>query len=403
MSGRKMNNPNQYSEEQLRNIVIQELTNSGWRFENDQFIPPIATNKQDIRNSHKYQRLERASGESKLLNKFRGNLLKEFAEGNEIDPFHFQPELIEVDSKSPDNNLFRFATFLWSVPVSHGYGRRMRYIIRDAYNGKLMGIFALMDPVFNLKVRDKVIGWNSNQRKNRLYNMMDAYILGAMPPYNYLLGGKMVALSTVSDQIRQAFHRKYSGTLPVWGKKEKDASLVLITTTSALGRSSIYNRIQLPGERCKVFQSMGYSGGWGHFHISDNTFNLLRDWLRGQGDTYADKHQYGDGPNWRLRTIRQAFDKLGFIGDSLKHGIQREVFLAPLAINFAEFLRGETNTPFYLSRDIQDLALYFRDRWMIPRSSRNAEWCNWRREDTWDRIAANLDLHPINGQQYSLF
>src|SRR5262249_41111946 len=69
-------------------------------------------------------------------------------------------------------------------------GRRLRYLVWDANNDKLIGIMALGDPVFNLKVRDELIGWDIKDRGKRLVNVLDAYVLGAVPPYNMLLGGQ---------------------------------------------------------------------------------------------------------------------------------------------------------------------------------------------------------------------
>ena len=76
------------------------------------------------------------------------------------------------------------ASLTWSVPVSNGFGRRLRYLVWDESNGKLMGLIAIGDPVFNLAARDKLIGWTSKDRNSRLVNIMDAYVLGAIPPYN---------------------------------------------------------------------------------------------------------------------------------------------------------------------------------------------------------------------------
>ena len=56
-----------------------------------------------------------------------------------------------------------------------------------------MGIIAIGAPVFNLSARDNLIDWNVKARSERLVNVMDAYVLGAVPPYNTLLGGKLVA------------------------------------------------------------------------------------------------------------------------------------------------------------------------------------------------------------------
>lgn len=394
---------NSLTADELRSMVTTELLQSGWTIVDNTFIAPKYENKQEIRNSHKYQRIERSSRLSKLIVNHRDELMSHFANGHEINPQKFSPEIIEIDSSSPDNNLFRFATLLWSIPVSQGYGRRMRYIVRDRYNGKLVGIFGLMDPVFNLKVRDQLIGWDHFQREDRLYNMLDAYVLGSVPPYNKLLGGKMIALAAISDEVRNDFRKKYSGKKTIIRGQEKEASLVLITTTSALGKSSIYNRIKLPDESERAYQSIGFSGGWGHFHISEPTFKALRDWLREQGPSYADRHKYKMGPNWRFRTIRQALALLGFEGDSLKHGIKREVYLAPLAKNYSEYLRGEEDVPEYYSRGLSDISEFFKDRWMIPRSQRMFDWCNWTREMTWAKIAENLESTLASQHQLNLF
>ncbi len=102
-----------------------------------------------------------------------------------------------------ESELFRYACLLWSVPVSQGFGRRVRFLVRDKQNGKLVGIFALGDPVFNLRCRDGFIGWSSGDREKRLYNVMDIFILGAVPPYNSLLCGKLIALLAASNEVRR--------------------------------------------------------------------------------------------------------------------------------------------------------------------------------------------------------
>jgi len=48
----------------------------------------------------------------------------------------------------------------------------------------------------------------------------------------------------------------------------------------------------------------------------------------------------GEGPNWRLRTIRAALGALNFNENILRHGIQREVFVSKLAANAFEVLRS---------------------------------------------------------------
>jgi hypothetical protein len=256
----------------------------------------------------------------------------------------------------------------------------LRYLVWDNHNGKLIGLIAIGDPVFNLSVRDKLIGWTVHDRAARLVNVMDAYVLGAVPPYNALLGGKLVACLLRSRDIYDDFTRKYGGSTGIISGAEKRARLLAVTTSSSMGRSSVYNRLKLQG--CEYLTSIGYTGGWGHFHIPDSLFAELREYLRDIGHGYADKHRYGEGPNWRLRTTRAALGALGFKEDMLRHGIQREVFLSFLASNARAILqtgRGRPNISSLLK--IEDIGQMAVQRWIAPRSSRRPEYRAWTPSD----------------------
>jgi hypothetical protein len=205
---------------------------------------------------------------------------------------------------------------------------------------------------------------------------MDAYVLGALPPYNTLLGGKLVACLVRSREIYEDFSRAYGSTIGIISRQSKSAQLLAVTTSSSLGRSSVYNRLQLEGMR--YFTSIGYTAGWGHFHIPDALFADLRDFLREIGHPYADMYRFGQGPNWRLRTTRAALAALGFNSDILHHGVQREVFLCTLASNALRLLRTGKGTPELSSlravREIGELAV---ERWMLERSRRRPEYRRW--------------------------
>jgi hypothetical protein len=102
------------------------------------------------------------------------DLIKYFASGEDIAPARISPVLDLVSSGTWEEDLFRLAS-LTSVPVSNGFGRRLRYLVWDKHNGKLMGLIAIGDPVFNLSVRDRLIDWNAQARGERLVNIMDAF------------------------------------------------------------------------------------------------------------------------------------------------------------------------------------------------------------------------------------
>jgi hypothetical protein len=82
--------------------------------------------------------------------------------------------------------------------------------------------------------------------------------------------------------------------------------------------------------------------GYGHFHLPDRVFDQLKQFLSERQHPYANGHQFGDGPNWRFRLIREAFRALDVDEKALKHGIGREVFVAPLAANAKSFLLGKS-------------------------------------------------------------
>jgi hypothetical protein len=320
-------------------------------------------------------------------------LINHFAAGSDVDPARISPILERISSESWESDLFRLASLTWSVPVSNGFGRRLRYLVWDEQNDKLMGLIAIGDPVFNLSVRDNLIGWSHKLRAHRLVNVMDAYVLGALPPYNTLLGGKLVACLVRSREIYEDFSRTYGGTIGIISRQNKSAQLLAVTTSSSLGRSSVYNRLKLEGVRC--FTPIGYTAGWGHFHIPDALFADLRDFLREVGHPYADMHRFGQGPNWRLRTTRVALAALGFNSDILHHGVQREVFLCTLASNALRLLRTGKGTPELSSlRTVREIGQLAVERWMLARSRRRPEYRKWSHAELTSLWSETLnDLH----------
>ncbi len=367
-------------EASLKRRFRKHLRSLGFQKAADGTLLPPGTGKDVVRSIHSAQRTDRLAVSQRFLAERSPKLLKHFASGGDVDPGNIRPKLQLVESNSWEGDLFRFASLTWSVPVSNGFGRRMRFLVWDEYNGKLIGIIAIGDPVFNLSVRDTLIGWDVKARGERLVNMMDAYVLGALPPYNALLGGKLVACIVRSRDVYDQFANAYGKTTGIISQQQKKARLLAVTTSSSMGRSSVYNRLKLNGT--EYFAPIGYTGGWGHFHIPDGLFADLRDYLREIGHSYADLHQYGEGPNWRMRTTRAALEALGFDDDLLRHGIQREVFLCRFADNAAKLLRtgkGRPDLSSLLSAD--DVAALAIERWVLPRSERRPDFKLWKSED----------------------
>ncbi len=53
---------------------------------------------------------------------------------------------------------------------------------------------------------------------------MDAYVLGAVPPYSLLIGGKLIAALMGSQEVQDAYDRKYLGKKGIISQKANQAS-----------------------------------------------------------------------------------------------------------------------------------------------------------------------------------
>ena len=330
-------------------------------------------------------------------------LRRHLAQPGEIRIPAITPDLHAVQSRTEDSRLFNAACLLWSVPVSKGFGRRIRYLVRDRNNGKLIGIIGLTDPVFNLTPRDAWIGWSASDRAERLVHTMDAFALGALPPYSRILGGKLVALLATSRAVVNHFRRKYRNYVGVITSSRKKPHLVLLTTSSALGRSSLYNRLRLPGgvafltgvEADRV--PTWYTRGYGHFHISDDLFAALQQVLLKRDHPYARGNRFGDGPSWRIRVIRRALTELDLSVDLLQHGIRRQVYVVPLARNTREILLGSAQKPEYITQTVRQITAYWRRRWAEPRSGRHHDWQDWHPDQAINDLRRLYSLAHHNG------
>ena len=345
--------------------------------------------KQAIREIH---REHRESARQKIVKALGKERIHQFinlhiANGDEIDADSIEPELHLVESES-DARIFRFATLNWSIPASMGYGRRIRYLVKDKQNDKLIGVFALCDPVFNLNSRDEWAGWDQAGRRERLVHTMSAYVTGALPPYSQLLGGKLVTALVASREVGDAFKRKYRYAKGHISQRNKNPKLVLVTFTSALGKSSIYNRLKLYNNNREnpavVLHKIGFTRGFGHFQIREEHFKQFQQILDEDG-YHNPSPKMGTGPNWKIRVAREGLARIGFedVNSILRHGIKREVFLMPIADNAKEFLSGKDTVPsFDCQHDVSEISEMCKDRWIVPRAARTEKaYMDYRKED----------------------
>lgn len=265
------------------------------------------------------------------------------------------PILIEVGD-SETVKMFKYATSFWSIPVTSGYGRRVRLIVYDNYNHKVIGIVGFCDPVIALKVRDDFIGWGPEVKNRKIYSMLTAYVLGAVPPYNEILGGKLVALLATSQEVTKIIESKYK-------TRRENFVLAAIDTFGAFGKSVIYNKL-------KGWHFVGYTRGLTHYHLTCNDFwEYAKEILKQHGkDDLLKLNRFGDGPNFKFRILKEVFQILGIQYNKIMNfGMKRGYYFHPFLTNWKEFLTGETDIPVKSVSSMEEQIEYWKKRWLKNR------------------------------------
>jgi hypothetical protein len=232
-------------------------------------------------------------------------------------------------------------------------------------------------------------------------------VCGAVPPYNEILGGKLVAMLMVSPELVVEYRRRYRGIPSVIASSMagrpvcRAADLVYIGTTSLYGqRPSQYERISIPRHPEAAdsgtgihYAYLGRTRGLGTFQFGDRTVAelalLLAQSKRGQQVNSV----FGEGVNPRLRKLRDGLDALGLPTDDLLiHGGPRLVYGVELIENTHGYLLGMDKQPKFLlpqkcpKQLTQQISHWWMRRWLLPRL---------RKEGILERVAEHNFVHPI--------
>ncbi len=359
---------------ELRQQVIAKLQELGFILGSDGKPYVLAADKDSLRNLHKPAcQLELIQCQEWLRKKLPC-YLSFFGDGKDVIPERICPKLVEV-TEDWQHDLFRIARLIWSIPFSKGYGRRLRFLVMDDSNGKLIGLLGLQSPPLSFPARDCLFQYPPDRKTELINQTMDVQTLGAVPPYDRLLGGKLVAFAAASNEVREAYRRKYSGRTTRMEKRVLPDHLVALTTTSAFGRSSIYNRLRYKNGTL-IAKSVGYTEGYGSFHLME-LYPMFRKFLETKG--ISTRGGFGTGPRRKWQTMVRALERLGFSRELLHHGVKREVFLFPLINNLKEYMEGRENEPIYRNLPFGDLATWWHLRWLLPRVQRVDGWQEWQK------------------------
>ncbi|MHB8656060.1 MAG: Druantia anti-phage system protein DruA [Terriglobia bacterium] len=239
-------------------------------------------------------------------------------------------------------------------------------------------------------------------------DMLDITVCGAIPPYNPLLGGKLVAMLLTSPEVALAYEKKYSNSESIIASSMaarpiiRKPNLVFLGTTSLYGvSSSQYNRLKMPSLTAggKAGESISYvmlgrSLGYGSNHLSATTVNEIEIFLAQSKDGRRVNSIFGEGVNPRLRKIRDGLALVGLPSDALlMHGNPRIVYGVALAKNFRNVLMGRARRPRYIiprsdpNNATLGIANFWMRRWLTNRI---------QREDVLKEVEAHSLNYPLH-------
>ena len=347
---------------ELKSEIISVLKKQGFNVKKDGTFCLKNTERETIRNAQLLSKNERLINNEKLIINNLELIKKNSIDGKDLDVKKIKPKVIEVISGTEQEKIFRWWNLAWwSLPYEHAYGRQMRYIVWDEYHDAPMGLIGLQSPILSWKVRDNYLGIGIDKRDYWINQSLSAQRLGALPPYNKILGGKLIAMLMTSSKIRRAFKKKYLNQVTLIQKRKLPANLLFITTTGAYGKSSVYNRLKFVDDKVSIY--IGSSKGSGSFHIPNYLYEKLINYLKQRN--YDTERGFGSGPSRKLRLIDQSLRLLNF-STGAKHGVERAVYLFPFAKNLEDVIQKNRKPKWFIRKE-DELTDFWKSRWVLPR------------------------------------
>lgn len=354
------------NQHELKKKIIQVLKLQGFKI--NPHARPKNGDKKTYRALQERARKEQIKVHKSFLQEAKTKILPYTINGRDLKPESIDLELREVTPYSLEETIFRWWNLMWwSIPYQRAYGRQMRFVVWDKAHDCPFGLIGMQSPVLKMAVRDEFLQIPRQDLDLWVNKSLQAQRIGALPPYNQLLGGKMVSLAMTSNEIRLIYEEKYKDKKTILKDRIIEPELLFITTTSAFGKSSIYNRLKYKGGL--VAQSLGYTQGYGSFQIPESLYTEICKFLERRG--IETSTTFGYGPSRKIKLLYTAF-RLMNLPDFSSHNLKREFFLFPLVENLKETIKGEM--PRYYDRDLKSMEDFWKARWCLPRANNITDW-----------------------------
>ncbi|WP_066400352.1 Druantia anti-phage system protein DruA [Neobacillus mesonae] len=226
------------------------------------------------------------------------------------------------------------------------------------------------------------IALQANRKKKIGSNVMEIIVCGSIPPYNELLGGKLVSILAMSPTVVKQYNERYASQVSEIASRMKGEKVIRDSQLSFLGTTSLYqmgssqyNRIKVPAPNGTLeYKKLGETEGFGSVFFTNQTSSLINKMLFEMEGGRRINNVFGEGTSPRLRLLRSGLSHLGIPEQFTKHHTRRIVYGIELASNSREYLTGKDNKLNYYypldgNEDVytNEMIDYWRKRWLLKR------------------------------------
>lgn len=225
-------------------------------------------------------------------------------------------------------------------------------------------------------------------------SLADISICGAIPPYNPLRLGKLVAMLTMSDFVSKTWEEKYGDDVSVIASAvagrpiNRKSNFAALATTGLYGKGNIqYDRVKVgSGPTTRRMKKIGETGeGEGDQRKGPSTLTIsLESWNR--INAYCDTYdiaanisgKFGEGTSARLRQLNairasliseipEIFDK-DLWDNIVLNPFSRSIHVSLLSRNSTRYLLGIDNNVSHIEPlpTVHEIVEQWKERWLIP-------------------------------------
>jgi len=247
-------------------------------------------------------------------------------------------------------------TLISSQTYDGSVGRSIRFLVRDKVSQKYLGAICISSDLFAITPRNQDLKITQKQWEKLIdHSANGSTIIPCQPFGTRYLGGKLLALLCLSNDVSDAWERKY-------GKK-----LVSVTTTSLWRNKKPFSQYDGMGG---YWKNLGETSGSSALKPSKKLYEMMRQWMKQKYPYEYWQHYEAKGRNGMLllrenknRAIIFCMKKLGIDRNLYMSNHQRGIYYARLYKNTDDFFSGKISSSELIRKEgysVEELTHYWR-------------------------------------------